>query len=390
MMNKIFTSLKKKSTPLIGSLKRIGALIRKEIESLMKDRLALLVIFLLPLIITGAMGMAQYRVITLDDYYRIAVINQDTTTYNGTSFSNELIHEMYLHANECLTIPMQSYDLAVYLLWQREINAIMIIPEGFTTQLAASGGEIPVVSYVNLTLDGSDIEGQGTVISGITSAIAELKIDYNFTKNEVIPSAQAIWPGETEGISDIQITIPLILPMLLIGAALVLTSQSVVGDIPLRRMLLTPAGKSEALIAKTISYLIVALIQIMVVLVVLIPILQFQPVGTLFDFVMVLVLTSFFGIGLGVFISVASNSRLQANQYFIFSYLVLIVILLAVPVKAIQRLDPLQLAREAIAGVTARGLPLIDVGAQCLYMLGFTVFFLGLAFVVFFFKKSLV
>jgi ABC-type multidrug transport system permease subunit len=390
MMNKIFTSLKKKSTPLIGSLKRIGALIRKEIESLMKDRLALLVIFLLPLIITGAMGLAQYRVITLDDYYRIVVINQDTTTYNGTSFSNELIHEMYLHANECLTIPMQSYDLAVYLLWQREINAIMIIPEGFTTQLAASGGEIPVVSYVNLTLDGSDIEGQGTVISGVTSAIAELKIDYNFTKNEVIPSTQAIWPGETEGISDIQITIPLILPMLLIGAALVLTSQSVVGDIPLRRMLLTPAGKSEALIAKTISYLIVALIQIMVVLVVLIPILQFQPVGTLFDFLIVLVLTSFFGIGLGIFISVASNSRLQANQYFIFSYLILIVILLAVPVKAIQRLDPLQLSREAIAGVTARGLPLIDVGTQCLYLLGFTAFFLALAFVVFFFKKSLV
>ena len=392
MMRKIFTLLKKKSTPLIGSIKRIGALIRKEIESLMKDRLALLVIFLLPLIITGAMGMAQYRVITLDDYYRIAVINQDTTTYgvNNVSLSDELIHEMYFHANECITIPMQSYDLAVYLLWQREINAIMVIPDGFTTQLAASGGGIPVVSYVNLTLDGSDVEGQGTVIKGVTSAIAELKIEYNFTKNEVIPSAQAIWPAETEGISDIQITVPLILPMLLIGAALVLTSQSVVGDIPLRRMLLTPAGKSEALIAKTISYLIVALIQIMVVLVILIPILQFQPVGTLFDFLIVLTLTSFFGIGLGIFISVASTSRLQANQYFIFSYLVLIVILLAVPVKAIQRLDPLQLSREAISGVTARGLPLIDVGLQCLYLLGFTAFFLSLAFIVFFFKKGLV
>lgn len=390
MMEKIFNSLRKKSTPLIGSLKRIGALVRKELESLMKDRLALIVIFLLPIIITGAMGMAQYKVTTLDDYYMIAVINQNTTLYNDSiSLSNELIHEMYRHANECITVPMQSYDLAVYLLWQREINAIVVIPNGFTTILAASGTS-PIPAYINLTLDGSDIEGQGTVIKGITSAIAELKIDYNFTKNEIIPSTQAIWPAETAGISDIAITIPLILPMLLIGATLVLTSQSVVGDIPLRRMLLTPAGKSEALIAKTISYLIVALIQIMVVLVILIPLLQFQPLGTLFDFVIVLVLTSFFGIGLGIFISVASNSRLQANQYFIFSYLVLIVILLAVPVKAIQRLDPLQLAREAIAGVTARGLPLIDVGAQCLYLLGFSAFFLGLAFIVFFFKKGLV
>jgi ABC-type Na+ efflux pump permease subunit len=170
----------------------------------------------------------------------------------------------------------------------------------------------------------------------------------------------------------------------------VLTSQSVVGDIPLRRMLLTPAGKSEALIAKIVSYLLVSLIQITIVLGILILGFGFQPAGTLSSVLTVLILTSFFGIGLGIFISVLSNSRLQANQYFIFSYLILIVILFAVPVKAIQNLDPLQLSRVAISGVTARGLDLTSVGTQCLYLLGFTSFFLALAFIVFFFKKGLV
>jgi ABC-2 type transport system permease protein len=389
MMNRIFTSIRKNLVPSAGSVKRIGALIRKELESLLKDRQALLVIFLLPLIITIAIGMAQQRVTTLNDYYKIAVINQDTTTVNGTSYSNILINEMFWNANECLTVPMQSYEFALYLLWQRQINAIVVIPFGFTNQLASSGSGL-VPAYINLTLDGSDVEGQGTIIKGVTNAIAQLKIDYNFTKNEIVPSTQAIWPSETTGISDIQITVPLILPMLLIGAALVLTSQTVVGDVPLRRMLLTPAGKSEALIAKTISYLLVSLIQITIVLGILILGYNFQPTGTVPNLLTVLVLTSFFGIGLGLFISVVSSSRLQANQYFIFSYLILIVILLAVPIKAVQSLDPLQLSREAIAAVTARGLTLVDIGAQCLYLLGFTSFFLGLAFIVFFYKKGLV
>jgi ABC-2 type transport system permease protein len=387
MMMRMLYLVKVKLAPFFGSVKRIGALIRKELESLMKDRLALLVIFLLPIIITGAMGMAQYRITTLDDYYKIAVINQDTTlTAENLSLSNALINEMYMHANECIIIPMQSYDLAVYLLWQRQVNAVLVIPFGFTSQLASQ----MIPAYVNLTLDGSDVEGQGKIIGGVTNAIAELKMDYNYTKYEIIPSTQAIWPSETKGISDIKITVPLILPMLLIGAALVITTQSVVGDIPLRRMLLTPAGKSEALIAKTISYLLVSLLQIMIVLGILILLYNFQPVGTLFNFLVVLVLTSFFGISFGLFISVVSNSRLQANQYFIFSYLTLIVILLAVPVKAIQRLDPLQLAREAIASVTARGLTLIDIGSQILYLFGFSAFFLSLAFIAFFLKKGLV
>nr|MDO8081734.1 ABC transporter permease [Candidatus Freyarchaeota archaeon] len=389
MMAKIFDSIRRKSVPLAGSIKRIGALIRKEIESLLKDRQALLIIFLLPLIITLAMGMAQQRVITLNDYSKIAVINQDTTTVNGTSFSNALIVEMFQHANECLVIPMVSYEFALYLLWQKQINAIVVIPFGFTNQLASSGSGL-VPAYINMTLDGSDIEGQSNIIRGVANSIAELKIDYNFTKDEIIPAAQAIWPSQTTGISDISITIPLILPMLLIGASLVLTSQCVVGDIPLRRMLLTPAGKSEALIAKIVSYLLVSIVQITIVLGILILGYGFQPAGSLFTLLTVLILTSFFGIGLGIFISVLSSSRLQANQYFIFSYLILIVILLAVPVKAVQSLDPLQLSRDAIASVTARGLSLIDVGTQCLYLLGFASFFLGLAFIVFFFKKSLV
>ncbi|WXG41356.1 MAG: ABC transporter permease [Candidatus Freyarchaeum deiterrae] len=389
MMDRIFSSMKKNLVPSAGSFKRIGALIRKELESLLKDKQALLVIFLLPIIITLAMGVAQQRVITPSDYSKIAVINQDTTTVNGTSYSNILINEMVLHANQCITIPMQSYDLAAYLLWQKQINAIVVIPFGFTNQLASSGSGL-VPAYVNLTLDGSDITGQGTVIAGVTNAIAQLKIEYNFTKNDVIPSTQAIWPSVTAGVSDIQITIPLILPMLFIGAILVLTSQCVVGDVPLRRMLLTPAGKSEALIAKIVSYMLVSMIQITIVLGILILGFGFQPAGTISNLLTVLVLTCFFGVGLGIFISVVSNSRLQANQYFIFSYLILIVILFAVPITAIQNLDPLQLSRVAISGVTARGLDLVSIGTQCLYLLGFTSFFLALAFIVFFFKKGLV
>ncbi|MEM2144738.1 MAG: ABC transporter permease [Candidatus Jordarchaeaceae archaeon] len=389
MMAKIFESMRRKAVPLAGSIKRIGALIRKELDSILKDKQALLVIFLLPTIITLAIGMAQQRVTTLSDYSRIAVINQDTTTVNGTSFSNALIVEMYQHANECLIIPMQSYEFALYLLWQKQINAVVLIPFGFSTQLASSGSGL-VPAYINLTLDGSDIEGQSKVIRGITNAIAELKIDYNFTKDEIIPVTQAMWPSETTGISDISITVPLILPMLLIGASLVLTSQCIVGDVPLRRMLLTPAGKSEALIAKIVSYLLVSMVQITIVLGILILGYNFQPTGSLFSLLTVLILTSFFGIALGIFISVVSTSRLQANQYFIFAYLILIVILLAVPVKSIQSLDPLQLSREAIASITARGLPLTDIGAQCLYLLGFSSFFVALAFIVFFLKKTLV
>lgn len=379
-----------------GSIIRIAALIRKEHEGIIKDRMALVVLILLPVIITFSLGAYQFRVLTLADYAKVAVINQDTSIGDPNyNFADEFFWELVDNANKstCIVFPMNNEDLANFLLWRGDIEAIIIIPFGFNSHLASNRdpeAPIPVPAYINVTLDGSDFESQGKVIDCLTSAIADFKIRFNFTKDEIIPVLTAVMgPSEEQGI-DLRVTVPLIVPLLLIGGIMILTSQCIVGDVPLRRLLLTPASKSEAVLAKVLAYLITSIIQMVVIIGILSLIYKYQPLGSYINLVLSFLCASLFGITLGVFISVVSNSRLQANQYFIFAFLTLVVIELAVPVADIKNASPLHMAREAIINVASRGLPLYYAMPPMIGLLAYSLVFLALSIVAFSLKKAIV
>lgn len=383
-------------TRLAGSIIRVSALVRKELEGIIKDRMALVVLILLPVIITFSLGAYQFRVLTLADYAKIAVINQDTSVGDPNyDFADEFFWELVANANEstCIVFPMSDENFANFLLWRGDIEAVIIIPFGFNSHLASNRdpeAPFPVPAYINLTLDGTDFESQKKVIDCVTGAIADFKIRFNFTKDEILPAINAVMgPSEEQGF-DLRVTVPLIVPLLLIGGIMILTSQCVVGDVPLRRLLLTPASKSEAILAKVLAYAITSVIQMVIIMGILSLAYNYQPMGSYVNLVLSFLCSSLFGITLGVFISVVSNSRLQANQYFIFAFLTLVVIELAVPVADIRNASPLHMAREAITNIASRGLPLYYAYPPMLGLLIYSLFFLALSLIAFSLKKSVV
>nr|HDO80149.1 ABC transporter permease [Candidatus Bathyarchaeota archaeon] len=379
-----------------GSFMRIMSLVRKELEVIVKDRMALIVLILLPTLITFSLGATQFRVLTPADYAKVAVIDHDTSEGDPHyDFSQAFFWDMVANANDstCIVFPLPSEDLAYYLLWQGDIDAIVVIPFGFESHLASNrdpNAPVPVPAYVNVTLDGTDLESQGKVIDCLTNAIADFKVEFNFTRDEVLPAMTAVMGPTKEQGFDLRVTVPLIIPLLLIGGTMILTSQCIVGDVPLRRLLLTPASKSEAIIAKTIAYLVTSLFQIQLIMGILILVYNYQPAGPYFQLVLCLLIIAFFGIVLGIFISVVSNSRLQANQYFIFAFLSLLVIELAVPVADVRNANPLHMAREAIVNIASRGLPFYDAMPPILGILAVSLAFFVSALAVFSVKKTLV
>ncbi len=381
---------------LEGSVIRIAALIRKELEGIIKDRMALIVLILLPTIITFSLGAYQFRVLTIADYAKVAVINQDTSIGDPDyNFADEFFWELVEKANDsvCIVFPVNDENIANFLLWRGDIDAVVIIPFGFNSHLASNRdpeAPIPVPAYINVTLDGTDLENQGKVIDCLTSAISDFKIRFNFTKDEIIPAITAVMgPTEEQGI-DLRVTVPLITPLLLIGGIMILTSQCIVGDVPLRRLLLTPASKSEAVLAKVLAYLITAIIQMVIIIGILSLVYHYQPSGSYISLVLCLLCISLFGITLGVFISIISNSRLQANQYFIFAFLTLVVIELAVPVADVKNASPLHMAREAIINIASRGLPLYYAMPPMIGLLIYSLALLAISLVIFSVKRSVV
>ena len=145
------------------------------------------------------------------------------------------------------------------------------------------------------------------------AAISQFKIKHSLFIDEIIP---AITWRYFEQVQDItaEILTPALISLLTIVTAIGLTEQSIVGDEPMRRILLTPSSKFQILFAKTITYNMFSFIQILLL----------QSLSLLFfggntrvDFwalITLLQLGANTGCLTGMLISTVAKNRLQADQ----------------------------------------------------------------------------
>jgi ABC-type multidrug transport system permease subunit len=133
-----------------------------------------------------------------------------------------------------------------------------------------------------------------------------------------------------------------------------LASQSIVQDVALARMLLTPARKIEILFAKLIAYLFIGAIQIIFILTISYFGFGMAINGNVFLLFLLLFFLAFSAVSLGLAISAVSTSRLQASQYFVFAFVTLLVIWWFVPSYADY--VPLSAASEGFTKLAYRGI----------------------------------
>ncbi|MHA1784381.1 MAG: ABC transporter permease [Candidatus Helarchaeota archaeon] len=365
---------------------RILNLILKELEALFRDKQALLIIFLLPILVIVAIGSTS-NAIQGNSTIIIGVVDLDTSGgYPGqdlsVNFTQTLDHVVDDTGKEYVIV--WNYTEAQYNasqpwhdLQEGKIDAYIVIPEGFETAITT----ISVV-YVNLTTDATNIKGQANVIGAVVDAIADFKFKHDFYADEIIPVMYQEWFSS----SSLFLTAAAVIGIAIFGSTLMTSSQSVVGDVPLKRVLLTPARKTEVLLAKLCAYLVIGFVQILILLFISWFIYGLPTRGSVSVLILLLFSLAFAGISLGLFISVISTSRLQASQYFLLAFIMMFILTYFVSSDFFGKILPLPLASAGFNDVCFKA---YDVGAlyNTFSIFLFGLVSLGLAFLAFYIRK---
>ena len=330
------------------SLLRIWALFRNEIESLLKDKQSLLIIFLVPLAVMVPFYRPPGEDVELDsmmpfslsvnDGPYFGVLDLDTTDdWEGVDMSRNFSSTFHMIATEYLSLDfelldLQDYNHGITLLKEGQIIGFLVVPLGFEKNLTDR-----VTTNVVLVIDATELELSASLTAAMEISIALFKFSHGLIRDEIYPLSFQQFKAESPLFS----AGPLIFSILIFGAAMLLTSQCIVGDEPLRRTLLTPAGKLEVIAAKTIAYSGIHAVQVQLMLFVAMTIFRLPVYGAFHVSFLMLFMIAFCGIAMGMFVSVLSKTRLQANQMFLLVFIMFLLALIFITDPAITNWMPM-------------------------------------------------
>ncbi|NID14726.1 ABC transporter permease [Luteibacter yeojuensis] len=279
-------------------LRRLTALVRKEVKQLLRDRSNLMMGIALPLVLILIFGYG----LSFDvKNAPLAVVMEDTSpTAHGMVASMRL--SPYLD-------PTLVHDMhrAEALMLERKVNGILRIPSDFTRRLALGD------AHLQLILHGADANTarivQGYVQSALQSwaspadAGGAVRLESRMWFNEANTSTWFLVPGL------------IVLITTLVGAfltALVMAREWERGT--LEALFVTPVRPIEILLAKIIPYFGVGLIGIAMCLVAARFLFGVPIEGSLLLILVVSVFYLFVALGIGLLISAVTKNQFTASQ----------------------------------------------------------------------------
>lgn len=367
------------------SLKRTTSQVFKEIQTIIKDRTAMLMVFMLPIITIGTLALAiqqndiQAEIVPLT----LGIIDLDTTTtYPGEDLSqNFTVTLADLEGQE--VIIFEGEEEAYQALFHGAIDGYIVIQDGFEHSLAM---DLP--AFLEVHTSSTNAMGQSDVIIAVTEASMIFRLNHGWIRSEIVPEMMLEFVPEGD-FSAAQIGAFLVVFCTVIAIAMT-SCQSIVGDIPLRRMLLTPTSKIEVILSKLTAYTIIGVIQSLLLNVMWIILFELVLHTGLLTLMIISTLSAFAGAVSGVTISAFCTSRLQAQQAFLFLLLAMMILSgMFLDVGAISEYLPINIGMELIRKTAFKGVPLItcldEIARMLLFCIGGTV----LSIVVMWRKRTL-
>jgi hypothetical protein len=372
---------------------RIRSMFLKELRLIQNDRFALLLVFVLPGMIMGTMyfainqgtfgqGMGQSTE-TSTNAISLGVVDIDTTdTFPSQDLSENFT--WYLERSpDFLVIEYQTEQEALDALYDDLVDAYAVIPYGFEGNIT---GDIP--AFVDIHISSTNFDSQSTVFSAFSDVVEQFRYDHGWIKGEIAYERV----GEFQPTGDrIASTFGVFLLVFAVFIAVSATAaQAIVGDIPLNRMLLTPATKLEAILAKVLGYFVIGVIQAQFLLILWMTLFGVVPNTDYLTLNVILALMSISGSSLGVLISTLVSTRLQANQSFLFLLFgSLIVGTGFLDVGIVDELYPLNLGRIMIIDTAFKGISIFDFIREIVLILGVSLAMIVAAWGIFAKKTTL-
>ena len=370
---------------------RIRSMFIKELQLIQNDRFALLLVFVLPTMIMGTMYLAinqgQFDTTTPSgknaDALTIGVVDEDPTN----TFPNEdLSHNFTLYlenSSDMIVILYNNEKDALNALYYDVVDAYAVIPYGFEGNIT---GDIP--SFVPVHISSTNFDTQAAVFSAFNNVVTKFRADHGWIKGEVRLDEVQEWKPTGDYMAATFGVFMLVFAVFIATAAT--AAQAIVGDIPLSRMLLTPATKMEAIVAKTLAYFVVGMLQTQFLLILWLSLFGIVPNTDYLTLNIVLGLMSLSGSAFGVFISTLCKTRLQANQSFLFLLFSSFIVGTGfMDVGIVDQYYPLNLGRVMIIDTAFKGVSIWSFTNDIINIGIFSLAMLILAYIVFIRRTTL-
>ncbi|MGC9358602.1 MAG: ABC transporter permease, partial [Anaerolineae bacterium] len=373
------------------SLKRLGALIRKELIHLIRDRRTLMLIVTMPLI---ELFLFAYAVDLTVDHLPTAVAD----------LSLDAESRSFLSALEISGF----FDLDLYVADEAAVieaidggdaKAGVVIPPDFAAQVARGDAQALLI------FDGSD---SFSVQSGYSAALSVAQAHgFGLVAEEVnrmggrlgeLPIESSVRVLYNPNLDDLVFIMPGLAAMLLQILSVNMTAQSVVREYEMgtiEQLLVTPARPLELVVGKLVPNILVAFLSLMVITLFAVfwfdvP---FQGNPWLYGWLSLLFIIS--GLGLGLLVSTVAHTQKEAQQ--ITATLMLLSQLLTgfiyprspMPpvVRGVGNLIPLTYFIRIIRGILTKGVGMAFFWSDVVALVIYSAVVMGLAAVTF--KKRL-
>jgi len=292
------------------SIRRLGALIRKETIQLLRDRTTLAMMLGLPII---TLFLFAYAVSLTVDHIPTAVadMSQDAR-------SQAFIHAMAISGYFDMEMYVQGEAEVIRAIDEGEVRAGIVIPPDFAAQIDRG------TAQVLLLLDGSD---SFTVQSGYGAALAisqahamELmteKVLRQGYETGSLPITSSIRVRYNPTMDDMIFVVPALVAVLVQFVALNLTVMSVVREREtgtLEQLLVTPARPMELMASKLIPNVVLTIIDMLIIALFAVFWFDVPFQGDLWLFAWVCLIFIVSSLGLGLLLSVIAQTQSQAQQ----------------------------------------------------------------------------
>ena len=378
----------------------IGGLIQKEFGRIKSDKRTLILLFTIPMILivifglttgVGPMKFFTSAIITRDemptyddfpsnssqyDDLFISIMEQNTTTWDLYRYYNITDGGDY---NE-------TFDRCLNLLKNEVIDVFIVLPQNFSESIANKFN--PIIFYY---IDGSDLMAVGAIEVALQEPLAFFRVEINMLENFTIMVPHLEFGVPSWESQLLNYSLALILPIIIIGTTMNLTSLSIVSEKPLPRMLITPTGKREIILSKLIANTIIMIMQASEIFV-MTAFFGLYSLGSLFNFYLVLIMIGFCGITIGLFISAISPTEQGANQMYMMLFIIIIIFSGTIlppeslgSARFLSDMLPLSHSSVLITDITLRGLSLNLESSLSILLISFV--FLAIAYIAYMFKK---
>jgi len=379
----------------------LGGLINKEFGRIRSDKRTLVLLFLIPIILiiifglTTGVGPTKFftaAIITRDDMPTFDDFPSNTSEYDNKFITimenNSTTWTLHRYFNSTTENEYNSAYITCYNFLKNEIVDIFIVlPENFSESVLQKVN--PVMLYY---IDGSDLSALTAVEVAIQEPIALFRVEADLMANFsiMVPYLEfdvPFWESQL-----LNYALPLILPIIILGTTMNLTSLSIVSEGPLPRMLITPTTKREIILSKLVANSVIMFLQSTEIFI-MTSFFGLYSLGSLFYFYLALVMIGFCGICIGLFISALSPTEQGANQMYLIMFIVIVLFsgnflppeLISPVMRYIINILPLSHAIPLITDITLKGLSMNITHVVFLNLN--SLIFIILAYIIYKFKK---